>query len=91
MNSYDHKFLNLKIAHLYPKHMNIYGDMGNIITLVERCRLREIKVDVFNIDINEDIKLDKYDLYFMGGGQDSQQRAIAKDLKQKKRYYKMRH
>ena len=84
MNSYDHKFLNLKIAHLYPKHMNIYGDMGNIITLVERCRLREIKVDVFNIDINEDIKLDKYDLYFMGGGQDSQQRAIAKDLKTKK-------
>ena len=27
----------LRIAHLYPKLLNLYGDLGNIITLKKRC------------------------------------------------------
>ena len=30
----------LRIGHLYPKLLNIYGDIGNIITLKKRCEWR---------------------------------------------------
>jgi len=30
----------LRLGHLYPRQMNVYGDRGNIITLAQRCRRR---------------------------------------------------
>ena len=30
----------LRLAHLYPEQMNIYGDRGNILTLTQRCAWR---------------------------------------------------
>ena len=44
------KNLKITIAHLYPKLLNIYGDRGNIITLVNRCKWRNIEVAVDSID-----------------------------------------
>ena len=34
----------LRLGHLYPSLMNIYGDRGNIICLTRRCRLRGIEL-----------------------------------------------
>lgn len=70
--------LKLSIAHLYPKLLNLYGDLGNIITLKKRCEWRGIKVDVTQIGIND--KLSEHDLYFIGGGQDKQQQEVAAEL-----------
>ncbi len=28
----------LRLGHLYPDQLNVYGDRGNIITLRQRCR-----------------------------------------------------
>src|SRR5687767_10937951 len=36
----------LRLGHLYPSLMNIYGDRGNIICLERRCRLRAIDLEV---------------------------------------------
>ncbi len=36
----------LRIAHLYPEQMNIYGDRGNILTLQRRALWRSIDVQV---------------------------------------------
>ena len=36
----------LKLAHLYPKLLNIYGDIGNIITLKKRCEWRGIELEI---------------------------------------------
>lgn len=68
----------LKIGHLYPKLLNIYGDIGNIITLKKRCEWRNIEVIVDEIDIGNNIN--EHDLYFIGGGQDLQQVEVSKEL-----------
>ncbi len=72
--------MNLRIAHLYAHFLNIYGDRGNIITLVERCRWRGINAEVDAIGLAQEIDEEAYDLYFIGGGQDKQQQVIAEDL-----------
>ena len=70
----------LRIAHLYPEQMNIYGDRGNILTLQQRCRWRGIDVAVDAIKPGHDVAWADYDLAFFGGGQDSGQALIADDV-----------
>ena len=72
------KNLKISIAHLYPKLLNLYGDVGNVITLRKRCIWRGIDVEFEEINLSDDIK--EHDLYFIGGGQDKQQRDVAKEL-----------
>ena len=69
----------IKILHLYPDRMNIYGDFGNIITLQKRMEWRGIKSTYHPVSIGDDLKGD-YDIIFMGGGQDRGQQLVAKDL-----------
>lgn len=70
--------LKISIAHLYPKLLNLYGDMGNIIALTKRCEWRGIQVEFEQINIADSIK--NHDLYFIGGGQDKQQEEVAQEL-----------
>lgn len=74
---------SLRIAHLYPDQMNIYGDRGNILTLVQRSRWRGIGVEVVGIQPGADIDWSSFDLAFFGGGQDSGQALIADDFVQR--------
>ena len=72
--------MQLRIGHMYPAQMNIYGDRGNIISLVQRCRWRQIDVTVTPIHPGTSVAWDSFDLCFFGGGQDSGQALIADDL-----------
>ena len=74
----EERDLKISIAHLYPKLLNLYGDMGNIITLKKRCEWRGITVEYNEIGIND--KFGENDLYFIGGGQDKQQEEVATEL-----------
>lgn len=75
------KQLSLKIVHLYPDEMNIYGDMGNIIALKQRCLWRGINVEVIKINQGRIMPAEAAgDLYFMGGGQDNDMYAVFDDL-----------
>lgn len=74
--------MKLKIAHLYPDLLNIYGDYGNILTISKRSQWRNIDVEIIPVGLEDDIDPEKYDFYFMGGGQDQQQIAVANRLKQ---------
>ncbi|MBV6507001.1 MAG: Cobyric acid synthase [Acidimicrobiales bacterium] len=71
---------HLQIVHLYPDEMNIYGDRGNIITLVKRLEWRGITAGVQELRPGEDLDLDSTDIVFGGGGQDSGQIVVAGDL-----------
>lgn len=71
---------DLRLAWLYPDLMNIYGDRGNIIALVERCRRRDIAVDVEEITVGQQLDPARCDLIFFGGGQDREQLTVAADL-----------
>lgn len=72
--------MELRLAYLYPEQLNIYGDRGNILTLYQRCRWREIGVRLLEIGPGQAIDPDEADLYFMGGGQDAQQIQVCEDL-----------
>jgi|SRR5579883_3322875 CobQ-like glutamine amidotransferase family enzyme len=71
----------LRLAHLYPRIMDTYGDRGNAITLRRRCEARAIDLIVDGIEIGDDVDLCEYDLLFIGGGQDREQERIAADLR----------
>lgn len=71
----------IRIAHLYPEQLNLYGDRGNIIVLSKRLEWRGIPFAIEAIRIGEhNKKLSDFDLFFIGGGQDRQQFTVAKDL-----------
>ena len=70
----------LRLAHLYPRLMNIYGDRGNILCLRRRCEARDVELVVEELDLGDPLDPAAYDLIFMGGGQDREQRRIAEDL-----------
>jgi CobQ-like glutamine amidotransferase family enzyme len=70
----------IKIAHLYPREMNIYGDMGNIRCLVKRLEWRGYKVEVAPVEVGEPFDFTTADIVFGGGGQDSGQLAVGADL-----------
>jgi CobQ-like glutamine amidotransferase family enzyme len=70
----------LRLAHLYPDHMNVYGDRGNVIALSRRCAWRGIGLEVVPIQPGDDVDWTTFDLAFFGGGQDSGQALIAADL-----------
>ena len=59
--------MELKICHLYPDVLNLYGDGGNIICIKKRLEWRGIKADITNLKIGESNSLADFDLFFMGG------------------------
>ena len=74
----------LRLGHLYPSLMNIYGDRGNIVCLMRRCRLRAIELEVVPLEVGEALGDGGFDLLFMGGAQDREQSLVAKDLAETK-------
>lgn len=73
--------MSLNILCLYPNIMDLYGDNGNIEILKYRCNKRNIDVNVDTYTINEEEpNFNKYDLVFLGGGSDKEQRIVAKDI-----------
>ncbi len=72
--------MNLRLAHLYPDVMNIYGDRGNIIALRHRCQARGIDLEVVEVNVGDPFNPAEFDLVVIGGGQDREQRRIADDL-----------
>lgn len=72
--------MKLRLAHLYPEHMNIYGDRGNVISLRQRCAWRGIELQVEAVGVGSNVDWDAVDIAFFGGGQDSGQALIADDF-----------
>lgn len=72
------KNLKISIAHLYPKLLNLYGDIGNVITLIKRCQWHGIEVEFSQINVGDSIS--EQDLFFIGGGQDKQQEDVSLEL-----------
>jgi lipid II isoglutaminyl synthase (glutamine-hydrolysing) len=75
-----HEQMTLRLGHLYPDQLNLYGDRGNILTLQQRCRWRGIQLRVIELGIGDALDPDAYDLLFIGGGQDRDQAPVAQDL-----------
>lgn len=74
----------IRIAHLYPDMLNLYGDRGNITALTERMKARNIDVVTDQITMGKSFNSDDYDILFVGGGQDFEQDVLLDDLKKGK-------
>ena len=72
--------LKIRLAHLYPDVMNIYGDRGNAIALRYRCEARGIEFEAGAIEVGDELAPAEYDILMIGGGQDREQGRIADDL-----------
>jgi lipid II isoglutaminyl synthase (glutamine-hydrolysing) len=70
----------LRVCALYPELMNIYADRGNLSMLERRCQWRGIGFELGGASLGEPIDPDGHDLFYMGGGQDRDQRLCAEDL-----------
>ena len=75
----------LRVCALYPDLMNIYADRGNILLLERRCRWRGIDFELQSSGIGDPLDPDSADLFYIGGGQDRDQRLCALDLAEVKR------
>ncbi|MDO4621801.1 MAG: glutamine amidotransferase [Eubacteriales bacterium] len=71
----------LKICHLYPEVLNLYGDRGNIRCLQKRLEWRGISCEVKKVGLGDKDPLTDYDLFFIGGGQDFEQEVLLEDLR----------
>jgi CobQ-like glutamine amidotransferase family enzyme len=73
------------VCALYPDLMNIYADRGNLIVLERRCAWRGIGFELASCGLGERLDADAHDLFYIGGGQDRDQRLCAQDLMETKR------
>jgi CobQ-like glutamine amidotransferase family enzyme len=77
--------MELRVLSLYPEQMNIYADRGNIVFLQRRCEWRGIGFSHNGAGPGEAVDPGAHDLFYIGGGQDRDQRMVAADMVASKR------
>jgi lipid II isoglutaminyl synthase (glutamine-hydrolysing) len=75
----------LRVCALYPDLMNIYADRGNLLMLERRCAWRGIGFELTAAGLGEGVDPTAHDVFYLGGGQDRDQRLCALDLVETKR------
>lgn len=71
---------SLNILHLYPDHMNLYGDKGNIETLRNRLIWRNINADIKTVTGEDSFEPEDFDIIFLGGGSDRDEEIVISKL-----------
>ena len=69
----------IRVAQLYPRDMNIYGDWGNALVLKRRISWHGYTPELIEYNVGDDFPED-VDIILGGGGQDSGQLVIQDDL-----------
>lgn len=71
----------LKILHMYPAMLDLYGDSGNVEILGYRCKMRGIELEVHKHDLGgTETDFTDFDIIYLGGGADFEQQLLADDL-----------
>ncbi len=79
---------HVKIGHLYPDLLNLYGDRGNIRCLSKRLTWRNIGAEVKEVHIDENVNFSEYDIVLLGGGSDREQKLVCDRLAAQKKEFK---
>jgi lipid II isoglutaminyl synthase (glutamine-hydrolysing) len=75
----------LRVCVLYPDHLSLYADRGNLLVLKRRCQWRGIGFSLTSVGVGDTFEPTEHDLFYLGGGQASDQRLCAEDLAVNKR------
>jgi lipid II isoglutaminyl synthase (glutamine-hydrolysing) len=75
----------LRVCALYPDLMNIYADRGNVAVLRARCEWRGLGFELRSSGIGDRLDPEAADVFYIGGGQDRDQIAVAHDMADTKR------
>ena len=70
----------LRIVHLFPKSMGLYGDRGNAMALRHRCERRGIPVEMAALESVRGLSFEEADIVLLGGGADKDQERVAQKL-----------
>lgn len=70
----------LRIVHIYPTVLGLYGDRGNALVLVARAERRGIGAEIVVVAPGEPLP-DSGDIYLLGGGEDLAQTTAAELLR----------
>lgn len=73
----------IRVCHLYGNLLNTYGDYGNLLYLKYLANIKGYTMDIEVISLDEVFNPEQYDFVFIGGGQDYEQRIIARDIQTK--------
>lgn len=74
--------MKLTIGHLYPDLLNLYGDRGNIICMLKRCKWRGIEAEVLEFGLSDPVDFSRLDLVLLGGGSDREQFLVRNRLEE---------
>ena len=69
----------IRICHLYGNLLNTYGDNGNLLMIQYYAKKKGYQVDTKIVSLDDDFNAADYDIVFFGGGQDFEQKIIAKN------------
>lgn len=61
----------IKICHIFPDILDMYGDSGNVAALSKRLVWRGFECEISNLKLGENINFNDYDILILGGGSDS--------------------
>jgi CobQ-like glutamine amidotransferase family enzyme len=75
----------LNLAHLYGNLLNTYGDNGNLLMLKYYANKMGITLNSEVVSLYEEFDPTKYDMVFIGGGQDFEQVIVSEDIQSKKK------
>lgn len=70
----------VRVLHLYPELLNLYGDSGNILVLRRRLEWRGLGCEVSEVHMGDCVRAADADLVFIGGGSDREQRIVCEEL-----------
>lgn len=70
----------LRIVHMYPELLNLYGDSGNMLVLAHRLKQRQIPFEIAEVHVGDSISLSSADIVFIGGGSDREQKIVCSAL-----------
>ena len=62
---------NIKIGHIYPDLLDMYGDKGNIASLSKRLIWRGMGAEIVSFKKNDTLNLEDVDILLIGGGDDT--------------------
>jgi hypothetical protein len=68
----EHRESAVRVGLVFPELLGTYGDRGNAIVLVERCRRRGLPAELVEVAVGDALP-ESLDVYLFGGGEDDPQ------------------